>query len=388
MNAKNCHFVVFSDDWGEHPSSCQHLFLNISKSYTVTWVNTIGMRPPKFSVMDLQKSIKKLHRMFQKKNKYIEQKEKLGPETIIQPFMLPWQKIPGIRRMNAISVISAVRKELKNYPNNEVILVTTVPNACDYIGHFNEDLAVYYCVDDFTEWPGLDKNYIKDLESELLSHCDALIATSEKLLNRLKFIGKPLKLLTHGVNTEMFTRLPDKKDIVLQNIKPPRVGYYGLFDKRSDQELLLSIALELPMVSFVIIGKVEYCLPKLRRLENIYFIGPVKYERLPSLIKGLEILILPYKVNELTQSIYPLKLKEYILTGKPVICSPLPEVKQFEHLINIAETERDWINNISCQLYKKHKKKSIEYIKNAFIKEQWEYKSEEFVAFCLENLKK
>ena len=45
-------FIVFSDDWGRHPSSCQHLFRRLLPRYRTFWVNTIGMRRPRLDLAE------------------------------------------------------------------------------------------------------------------------------------------------------------------------------------------------------------------------------------------------------------------------------------------------------------------------------------------------
>ena len=67
--ARKKRFVVFSDDWGVHPSSCQHLFHHISREHDVSWINTIGMRSPRLDLVDFKKAIQKVGKMFSKQNK-------------------------------------------------------------------------------------------------------------------------------------------------------------------------------------------------------------------------------------------------------------------------------------------------------------------------------
>src|SRR5205807_318898 len=58
MNRPN--LIVFSDDWGRHPSSCQHLVSHLLDRFEVTWVNTIGTRPPRISIDTFRRGCEKL----------------------------------------------------------------------------------------------------------------------------------------------------------------------------------------------------------------------------------------------------------------------------------------------------------------------------------------
>lgn len=369
-------FLVFSDDWGVHPSSCQHIFKHIAKQHRVLWVNTIGMRNLTLTFQDLQKVRQKLSRMiFSERNK--TSMSYLGDLHVCQPFMLPFSNISLIRGWNQQSVILTVRRALSNLRIHNPILITTVPNACDYIGHFDESKAVYYCVDDFAEWPGLNKDLVRGMEHELVTKADIFIATSEKLFDRLQRHGKPTFLLTHGVDIDFFSQLPSEEHYMLSGIPKPRVGYWGLFDDRSDQDLLKEVVINMPHVSFVITGRIETDISELQKLPNIYFTGPISYTELPRMITGWNICMLPYKVNELSDAIQPLKLKEYLAAGRPIISTPIREMNAMSSVINIATNAEQWCNYISSLLDGSGVKTSG----NLLDGEDWKEKAAKFIDY-------
>lgn len=337
-------FLVFSDDWGEHPSSCQHLFKHIAKDHKVLWVNTVGMRAPALTVSDFKKAVRKIKKMILGE----EASQKMVPGdlhlAVYQPPMVPFPKMPGSRDINRKVVVAGVRKRLAEMDIEQPLLITTVPNACDYIGCFGEKKAVYYCVDDFTEWPGLDQALVRKMEDDLIEKCDMFIATSNKLYERLQRTGKPTTLLPHGVDVEMFSHLPAQEHPLLADIPKPRVGYYGLFDERSDQGLLAAVAKRLPRISFVITGPVVTDTSCLRAIPNIYFTGPVPYKELPAILTGWEACFLAYAPSQLTDAISPLKLKEYLASGKPVIATSLPETRLLAAFLLVGETVEEWVS--------------------------------------------
>ncbi len=294
--------------------------------------------------------------------------------------MLPFLNIPAIRFLNKKSVVYQVKKQLKSLNMNSPVIVVTAPNACDYINHFNESSVVYYCVDDFSEWPGLDKNLVKAMENELIKKSDIFIATSQNLYKNIESQGQQVNLLTHGVDIEFFSAVQEKEHYLLENIPKPRVGYFGLFDDRSDKNLLIEIAKLLPDISFVITGGIETDTSQLEKIKNIYLTGRIPYVELPQMAKGYDICMLPYKKNKLTDSIQPLKFKEYLATGKPIISTPIKEALKLEKHINIANTVTEWTDSIGRNLTGLSLT-SLE-MRSQFIKnESWQKKSEQFLQF-------
>src|SRR5438445_764069 len=61
--------LVFADDWGRHPSSCQHLVRQWLDRYAVTWVNTIGTRTPRLDLATLKRGGEKIVQWLRPKKK-------------------------------------------------------------------------------------------------------------------------------------------------------------------------------------------------------------------------------------------------------------------------------------------------------------------------------
>jgi glycosyltransferase involved in cell wall biosynthesis len=375
-------FIVFSDDWGVHPSSCQHIFKIIAKKHQIIWVNTIGTREPTLSIYDFQKAITKIRKMlFPDKQHSTLDNDNI---IVIQPLMLPFFSLPGIKSINKFSVIRAVKKTMKNIGMINPINVITAPNAHEYIGHLNEIFTVYYSVDDFSEWPGLNKNKVQAMEMSLIKKSDVFIASSTLLIKRIENFGKEAHLLTHGVELSLFTKPVLSEHKLLKNIPHPRIGYFGLFDGRSDINLLLDISSRLPSISIIITGEIETDIHELQNKTNIYFTGKIPYSEIPQMAHGWDICILPYKINRLTDAMQPLKIKEYLATGKPIISTPLNELKVFSNYIYLADTTEKWIQAIEMILDgKQDKDKQIDYIK----KESWESKASIFMDIVCEYKK-
>jgi glycosyltransferase involved in cell wall biosynthesis len=377
-------FIVYSDDFGVHPSSCQHLFKHISKSHPVVWVNTIGMRNPSLRLNDLRKAYQKITRMvIRRATQSLEIAN--NRMVICQPPMLPYTGLRWVRRLNRSMVVKRVQRSLGEVKCIDPFIVITAPNAYDLTG-LGEQAMIYYCVDDFSMWPGLKKRVIEKMEAGLVAKADAFVATSEKLYMKLVRYGKPTYLLTHGVDLELFSSEPKAEHGCLREIPRPRIGYFGLFDERSDQTLIAKVASRLPKYSFVITGPATVQASIMREQANIFFTGPVLYEELPAVIKGFDVLFLPYRVNSLSETISPLKLKEYLASGKQVVSSKIPEVNAFKDYVVTASSTDEWESAIRgaeaiSKLGQGKKPRDI------LASETWEKKADAFLRIC-EGLRK
>jgi glycosyltransferase involved in cell wall biosynthesis len=342
------------------------------------------MRRPRLTLSDLRKAFSKLSGMVFGANKSARTS---GNDNIrvLQPLMIPFNDISLFRRINAKIVSQALQGVLAEEEYRDAIIVTTVPNACDYLQDIATQRVVYYCVDDFSEWPGLDKSLVLEMEAKLVSRADAFLATSRNLLDKLAQHGKPTQYLPHGVDIELFSRSAETEHEVLAAIPKPRAGYFGLFDARSDIDLIRHLATSFPQVSFVIAGRVETATDAVSKFENVFFCGVIDYQKLPRLIAGLDILFLPYRVNALSDALSPLKFKEYLATGLPIISTPIAAAKEFYRWIQIADSPAEWSDAMQIALTSSSAMR-MEEVLEWLSGETWIEKSRQFVAFCCDPL--
>ena len=374
-------FVVFSDDWGVHPSSSQHIFRHISENHHVAWINTVGMRRPRLNISDLKKGLRKLFNMLRKSSSRGGSAIEYDV-SVYQPMMIPFNDIPILRRINKKLVERTLRKVVRDLDGQEPIVVTSVPNACDYVDSIRSKRIVYYGVDDFSEWPGLDKELVLEMEAQLIDKADIFLATSPRLVARLAKSGKPTSLLSHGVDIDLFSAdVPDEHP-TLDDIPEPRVGYFGLFDARSDQDLIAAVAEKMPEVSFVSAGRVETPVENLMSVDNVYFIGQIPYLELPALVKGLDVLFIPYIVNALSDALSPLKFREYLATGRPILSTPIAAAAEFDAVIRIASTAEDWQEEIQNSLSENLRSRRNE-VTAALAGESWRERSKQFLYHCI-----
>lgn len=335
----NTDFIVFSDDWGRHPFSCQHIMEHFLPGNRLLWVNTIGLRTPRLTLYDVKRSLGKIASWL---------KPHAGKAAwslhdnlrVISPVMIPYNTIGPIRAFNRESVVRRVRKAAREWGFTNPLLLTTQPLAADYIGRLDERLAVYYCVDDFTLWPGMNQpELVRAMEETLVSQSDLVVAVSDSLRGSRSNGKSATRLLTHGVDIEHFRKaaLPQPRPKALQGIRGPVIGFYGLIDSHFNRTLTAAILDARPDWQVVCIGVKRIDLGELEARANFHWLPPVPYADLPSYAACFDVAFIPYFVNAHTQTANPLKLREYIATGKPVVTTPMAEVFRFESVISIAD---------------------------------------------------
>jgi glycosyltransferase involved in cell wall biosynthesis len=133
---------------------------------------------------------------------------------------------------------------------------------------------------------------------------------------------------------------------LLKPFNKPLIGYFGLIDDHVDLDLLEYLTENRPEWSFVFIGPVKVSIDRLKEYKNAHFYPPVPYIDLPKYLAGLDVCILPYRMNELTRNSNPLKLKECLAAGKPVVSTALPEVLKLGEAVRIAWDRDAFLNKI------------------------------------------
>lgn len=372
-------FIIFGEDFARHPHALEHLLRPLFETNRFLWVETIGLRSPKLSIYDIKRIVEKLNRWFFKSHTKATSKT---PKNIIilSPLMIPFNQYLSVRKFNQWMVTRAIQKTIIKNKIETPITISSVPNACDYIGHFAEILKIYFCVDEFALWPGLSKELVERLETKIIEKSDLIIATSETLAKLKTKNGLMTPIITHGVDFDHF-------NIGIKKTKNAafKICYYGLFDERSDQDVLIAISNSIALCEIHIFGNIVCNIKKLKEHNNIIFHGPVHYENLPKSIVEMDLFILPYVKNTLTHYINPLKLKEYLSSGRPVIASDLPEVIKLKDFLFVAKTPEEFvgiIQNIQNEKIPFDTEKTLSYISEH---ETWKAKAVLLSSLIKEN---
>lgn len=217
---------------------------------------------------------------------------------------------------------------------------------------------VYYPVDEWTAFGGYTEEEARGLRREeeaLLREVDLALAVSPRLVRRLRLSQPRTWLLENAADVEHFSperllRVPGHPEVA--RLPRPRLGFVGQIDERLDQDLLVAMARQRPEWQIVLAGRVKprVDVSALTAEPNIHLLGYQPYGDLPSVLREVDVCLVPYRLTELTQSCWPLKALEYLATGKPVVATPLESLLRLREHIALAATREEFLRAVEQAL--------------------------------------
>jgi len=340
--------LVFADDWGRHPSSCQHLIGELLDRHQVYWINTIGMRTPRLDLATLRRGAEKLRHWFRRPRAEAQAVPNL---RVLNPRMWPWFGSRFARWLNRQLLSRQLKASLKSLVDAP-IAVTTLPIVADLVGRLPVLRWVYYCVDDFGLWPGLDQQTLRQMEESLVRKADEVIAVSETLRDKLAQMGREAPVLTHGVDLDFWSGSENDPPELqpLGALEGPLVVFWGVIDRRMDVALVKQLAADLVRGTIVLVGPEADPDPALYESPRVVHLPAMPFQHLPQLARHADVLIMPYADLPVTRAIQPLKLKEYLATGKPTVVRDLPAVRPWFDCLDLAQTPEEFSQAVRLRL--------------------------------------
>lgn len=366
--------ICFSNDWDADPLSKKHIMQRLAASNRVLWVNSIGNRNPTASVRDFK-------RIATKFAAFSRGLRRVGENLYIySPLAIPFHGNVVSRWLNRFALALQLRLVCRSIGFRDPITWTFVPSSADVVGHLGESRVIYHCTDEFTEFSGTDRQAIADMESRLMQKADAVVVCSERLRQSKWKQGIQSSLVTHGVDVNHFRMACNPHVDVpadIAAIPGPIIGFFGLIEDWVDLRLIASLAKARPAWSFVLIGKLVTDDSPVRGLPNVHLLGRKDYGQLPAYCKALDVALLPFVINELTLASNPLKLREYLAAGLPVISSAIPEAERLAGLVEIASTDQEFLQKIDNQIAAGLTKSDRLRLSHSMDSETWDHKVEE-----------
>ena len=191
------------------------------------------------------------------------------------------------------------------------------------------------------------------LEEEIIRNFDFTLCTSKELTRLKSAFSKNVYFHPNAADTAIFKKaiteiLPKPEE--LKNIKTKIIGFTGSIEYRSDFELLKKVALHHHDKTLVFVGPVqtdEHVKVGLDKLPNVVFVGPKHITELASYLQYFDCVLIPFRKNTLTKSIYPLKINEYLAAGKPVVATHFSEdIYSFNSVAYVVDTDDEFIRTI------------------------------------------
>lgn len=215
------------------------------------------------------------------------------------------------------------------------------------------DFSCYHIDDEYTF--STEEKPLTNRERHLLEAVDQVILHSPALLEKKGQINPHTLFVPNGADYRAYsTPVPEPADMAA--IPHPRVGYVGVIKDQLDFRLLLTLARKHPEWSWVMVGPVRAGqsqapdIEALQMLPNVHFLGGKQVTELPAYMQHLDVCMLCYVRSGYTKFIYPMKLHEYLATGRPVVGTPIRSLLEFDQVVQLATTPEEWSRAIADAL--------------------------------------
>jgi glycosyltransferase involved in cell wall biosynthesis len=335
--------LYFGNDWdAENRTSSHQMALRLNAKADLLYVECPGLRRPSGSARDLRKLLDKIR-------KTLAGPRIAGGMRVYTLFQMPFHGSALARYLNRALVGWQIRRLRRSLAHEQPILWFVVPHLPYLPRAFPDCFSAYYCVDKYAAIPGVDSHAVAAMDAELTRVADLVFVASEKVLTEKSRVRSDVQLSPHGVDFEHFSKaaeLSSKRPADLPEWPGKVVGFFGLIEDWIDLDLLAHIAMRHPDWLIVLIGHEAVDVSRLRALPNVALLGKKPFAELPTYGRLFDVALLPYRPTEQVIHSNPIKLREYLAMGKPVVCKRFPHAEQFAHVVYLADDRDEFVAQI------------------------------------------
>ena len=334
--------VCFAGDvWAGNPHSRHHLMRRLTPEFEVLFVESVPMRSIAREAHELRRIARKLRAGWALRT--------VAPSLhVLRPLPIPPAGRVGRRAQAAmlrLQVNAALRRLKLHGPR---LLWISVPIAAPLVGRLGERGSLFYYQDRYDAFTHVDAEWLRAQVDRLVRTCDVCVATAEPLADDLRALGAEPTVVRHGVEAERFSvEAPVPED--LASLQRPLVGCVGLIDDHMQLDAIVAVADRLEDGTVVVVGDANTSVDRLRH-PRIALLGRRPYAAMPAYIAAFDCCLVPFAVNRLTEAVNPIKLREYLAAGRPVVATPLPEVLPYAELVELAGSPAEFFDGVMAAL--------------------------------------
>jgi glycosyltransferase involved in cell wall biosynthesis len=351
MDDKLCFLCFGGEDWWYHNRG--HIGFQLTRRFArrgkVLYVNSIVMQKP-----NLRKGGKFMQKLVRKLKSIFKGVRKVEDNFwVYSPFSLPFHHIPAARAINEKIIKFQLALVMRRLGMKMPVVLVACPAACQAALMMPRRCLLYQRSDLYEAFPGVDRRIIASYDRRLKREADLTFFVNRKMLADEHMQCKRSIFLDHGVDFEMFAR-SDTRRIVpddLRDIPRPIVGYFGTVNSHTvDVDLIARVAGLMPHVSFVLVGPVADDYKMLTSMPNIWMTGKKTYEQIPVYGRCFDVAIMAWQKTAWIESCNPVKLKEYLALGKPIVTTYFTELENYLDVVYTADTPEEFAASIKQAL--------------------------------------
>lgn len=208
--------------------------------------------------------------------------------------------------------------------------------------------VVYQRTDRFEHFPGVDSAKIRAYDLALKQEADLTVFCSSSVYEEERSECRAAGFIDHGVDYQDFV-LADEAGLEpadMESIGRPRIGYVGGIDAWTfDPALFNDVCRAMPDCSFVLVGGCSlpegWC-----PMDNVHLLGRKPYEQVAAYMAACDVLIMPWNKSEWIKACNPVKLKEYLAVGRPVVSTPFDELARYTGFVRVADNSEGFVREL------------------------------------------
>jgi glycosyltransferase involved in cell wall biosynthesis len=338
-------------DWWYHNRGHydMQMMRNFSQLMPILFVNSVGIRMPK-----IREGRMFVQRMTRKMGSLGRGLVRVGTNfCVVSPLVAPG-KIGSSVTMRLLP--PQIRWAAFRAGIRRPLVWITCPPAADVVDRLNPAAVVYQRTDRWELFPGSDRNRMRQFHDRLCQRADLTLFCSRLLFDEEGPQCRNALYVDHGVDFDQFVGAglnPAGEPEDVRGIAHPRVGFIGGIDSHTfDPPLMVDVARRLSRMQFVLVGACSlpagWC-----QLPNVHLLGQRPYESVAAYMAACDVLIMPWNSSDWIKACNPVKLKEYLAVGKPVVTTEFAELSQYKGFVRRASGGEEFADQICRALAEK-----------------------------------
>jgi glycosyltransferase involved in cell wall biosynthesis len=316
----------------------QHLMSRLARRNRVLFLESLGLRQPRLAGRDLRRMARRVERA-------AAGARAVDGLHVLSPLVIPIHGRPRLRTLNAGLLRAQVGRAAHSLGFERPLLWSYVPQADWLVETLEPSAIVYHCVDDIAAQKGVAAAPFREAEAHFAARADLVLASAPALAERMRTLNEHVFYAPNVADTDRFATALEvgPTDPAIAALPGPRIVFTGaVVATKLDLELLEGVARARPHWSIALVGPVGAGDPRtdisaLERLPNVHLLGARPYVGLPEVLRGADVALVPYAINDLTRSVFPMKVYEYLAAGLPVVTTPLPALAEITGVVVAAD---------------------------------------------------
>jgi glycosyltransferase involved in cell wall biosynthesis len=316
----------------------QHLMSRLARRNRVLFLESLGLRQPRLAGRDLRRMARRVQRA-------AAGARAVDGLHVLSPLVIPIHGRSRIRTLNARLLRAQVGRAAHSLGFGRPLLWSYVPQADWLVETLQPSAIVYHCVDDIAAQKGVAAAAFREAEAHFAARADLVLASAPALAERMRTLNDRVFYAPNVADTDRFATALEvgPTDPAMAALPGRRIVFTGaVVATKLDLELLEGVARARPSWSIALVGPVGAGDPRtdisaLERLPNVHLLGVRPYAQLPEVLRGADVALVPYAINDLTRSVFPMKVYEYLAAGLPVVTTPLPALAETTGVVVAAD---------------------------------------------------